>query len=164
MNQSNKKIILFRHGKSRWDTGVSDFERDLAQNGIERSRKSAKALSEIPDLKIDCWYSSPARRAAVTAEITSSYFSEETKINFDQKLYTFSFFDLLRFVKSLDNNCNTAIFFGHNEAYTEFANRMGNIYLKNLPTSGVAIIEFETSDWSEIEKGKTLKIIKPKKL
>jgi len=159
-----KKIILFRHGKSSWESGVSDFERDLAQNGVRRTHKSAKELSRILDFKIDAWYSSPARRAERTATIAASYFSEEPKINLDQKLYTFSYFDLLKFVKSLDDSCQSAIFFGHNEAYTEFANRMGNVFLNNLPTSGVVIIEFSTDQWKNIEKGKTLKVIKPKEL
>ncbi|MBW7871596.1 MAG: histidine phosphatase family protein [Flavobacteriia bacterium] len=159
-----KKIILFRHGKSSWDSGVSDFERDLAQNGVRRTHKSAKELSRILEFKIDAWYSSPARRAERTASIAASYFPENPKINLDQKLYTFSYFDLLKFVKALDNTYKSTIFFGHNEAYTEFANRMGDVFLNNLPTSGVVIIEFDTDRWEDIEKGKTLKVIKPKEL
>lgn len=159
-----KRIILFRHGKSRWDSGVSDFERNLAPVGIEKTHKSAKELSGILDFKIDVWYSSPAKRAERTAEIAASYFPKPSEIHYDQSLYTFSFFDLLKFIKNLAHKNQSAIFFGHNEAYTEFANRMGNIYLDNLPTSGVVIIEFEAKHWSEIEKGKTLKIIKPKEL
>lgn len=159
-----KHLILFRHGKSRWDSGVSDFERDLAQNGIERTHKSAKALIKTLDFDIDTWYSSPARRAERTARIASSYFEYEPNIHYDQKLYTFSFFDLLKFIKNIDNHYQSAIFFGHNEAYTEFVNRMGDRYLENLPTSGVAVFEFETDDWAALEKGKTLNIIKPKEL
>lgn len=159
-----KKIILFRHGKSSWESGVSDFERDLAQTGVRRTHKSAKELNRILDFKIDVWYSSPARRAERTASIAASYFPENPVINLDQKLYTFSYFDLLKFVKALEDSSRSAIFFGHNEAYTEFANRMGDVFLNNLPTSGVVIIEFDTDQWENIEKGKTLKVIKPKEL
>lgn len=159
-----KHLILFRHGKSRWDSGVSDFERDLAQNGIERTHKSAKELVNKLNFDIDIWYSSPARRAERTASIAASYFEERPEIHFDQRLYTFSFFDLLKFIKSVDNQHQSAIFFGHNEAFTGFTNRMGDRYLDNLPTSGVAVFEFETDDWAKLEKGKTLNIIKPKEL
>lgn len=159
-----KKIILFRHGKSLWETGVSDFDRDISFIGEERTEKSANELLRQLDFEIDIWFSSPAKRARRTAEITASKFNNPIDINYDEKLYTFSFFDLLRFIKNLDNEYQTAIFFGHNEAFTEFTNRMGNDFQNNLPTSGVAIMAFDTNDWQALEKGKTISIIKPKKL
>jgi|26BtaG_2_1085354.scaffolds.fasta_scaffold00202_24 phosphohistidine phosphatase len=159
-----KKLILFRHGKSLWDTGVSDFDRDLSFIGIERTHKSAKELVDRIDFDIDVWYSSPALRAKRTAELTSEYFTKKPEIILDETLYTFSFFDLLKFIKNLNNSTNSAMFFGHNEAYTELINRMGDKYLKNLPTSGVAILEFDVKNWNEIEKGRLSEIIKPKEL
>lgn len=159
-----KKLILFRHGKSLWDTGVSDFDRDLSFIGIERTHKSAKELVDRIDFDIDVWYSSPALRAKRTAELTSEYFTKKPEIILDETLYTFSFFDLLKFIKNLNNSTNSAMFFGHNEAFTELINRMGDKYLKNLPTSGVAILEFDVKNWNEIEKGRLSEIIKPKEL
>lgn len=159
-----KKLVLFRHAKSRWDMVVSDIQRDLEEIGIERTEKSAKALAEIPDLKIDAWFSSPAVRARKTAEIAAKYFSQKPEIQILENLYTFSYFDLLKEVKKIDDQIQTAIIFGHNEAFTEFVNRMGNTYLYNLPTSGIALISFESHSWKEIERGETLSIIKPKKL
>lgn len=159
-----KRLILFRHGKSLWETGVSDFDRELSFVGIERTEKSAKELVKNLNFKLDVWYSSPAERARKTAELTAKHFKEKPEINLDERLYTFSFFDLLKFIKNLDNSTNSAIFFGHNEAYTEFVNRMGDNFQRNLPTSGVAIFEFDVKNWSEIEKGKIIRIIKPKEL
>lgn len=164
LSESMKRIVLFRHGKSLWETGVSDFERDVSFIGEERTEKAAKELLKQLDFKIDVCYSSPAKRARNTAEMAMDQFPQPLEINYDESLYTFAFFDLLRFVKNLDNSYDSAIFFGHNEAYTEFVNRMGDEYLKNLPTSGVAILEFNTDNWQEIDKGKTITIIKPKKL
>ena len=159
-----KKIILFRHAKSRWDMGVSDLKRDLEEIGIDRTEKSAAYLSSIPDLKIDAWFTSPAVRAKKTAKLAVQQFKENPEIQVLENLYTFSFFDLLKEVKKLDDSIQTAILFGHNEAFTEFANRMGNEYLYNLPTSGIAILSFDTDHWKEIERGETQSIIKPKKL
>ena len=159
-----KKLILFRHAKSRWDMGVSDLNRDLEEVGIERTKKSAAKLSAVPDLKIDAWFSSPAVRARKTAELAVKHFQGNPEIHILENLYTFSFFDLLKEVKKLDDTIQTAILFGHNEAFTEFVNRMGNEYLYNLPTSGIAILSFQSNHWKEIEKGETLTIIKPKKL
>lgn len=159
-----KNLILFRHGKSLWETGVSDFERDLNFIGIDRTHKSAKELQKKLNFEVDAWFSSPAQRARKTAEIAGEYFSTRPEITFDEKLYTFSFFDLLKFIKTIDNSIGSALFFGHNEAYTEFVNRMSNQYIDNLPTSGIAVFSFPISDWKEIEKGELIHLIKPKNL
>lgn len=159
-----KQIILFRHAKSSWDFGVNDRERDLEQIGVERTIKSAKKLSETLPFQPDKWFSSPAVRARKTAGIAKEYFIGQPEIEIIENLYTFSFFDLLKEVKKFDNNLNSVIVFGHNEAFTEFVNRMGSQYLENLPTSGVAWIQFETESWSSIEKGNTRLILKPKHL
>ena len=158
-----KRIILFRHGKSGWGLPVSDIDRDLEKSGKIRTRKSAEALKKKINFEIDAWFSSPATRARKTAEITAGYFNQN-KIEINDSFYTFSFFDLLKEIKKLDNGFNTVIVFGHNEAFTEFVNRMGSQYIENLPTSGVAIIEFATDEWNEIKKGETQLIIKPKNL
>ena len=158
-----KNIILFRHGKSSWDMQVADMARDLEKSGVERTKKSAKALSEYLNFKPDAWFSSPATRARKTAEISAQFFNNPP-IEFDDKLYTFSFFDLLKFIKNLDNSFQSPIFFGHNEAFTEFVNRMGHKYLENLPTSGVAVLSFDINNWTDISKGTTQLILKPKEL
>lgn len=159
-----KKLIIFRHGKSNWDVGVSDRERDLEEIGIERTQKSAQELVKRIDFNLKNWYSSPAKRAFKTAEIASTFFTQKPNLQIDENLYTFSFFDLLKVIKNFDSTMEDAIIFGHNEAFTEFINRMGNTYLENLPTSGVALIEFDQNQWTEIENGKTKWIIKPNKL
>ncbi len=159
-----KKLILFRHAKSRWDMGVNDPERDLEEVGIERTQKSATELKSILNFEIEIWLSSPAVRAYKTANLVADHFSKKPEIKIIENLYTFSFFDLLKEVKKIDDQFQTAILFGHNEAFTEFANRMGSQYLYNLPTSGIAILEFKSDSWNEIERGETLNIIKPKKL
>lgn len=159
-----KRIILFRHGKSLWETGVSDFERDLSFVGVKRTQKSFTALKNHLDFDIDIWYSSPAQRARKTAEMTAEFFGKNTVIHFEDQLYTFSFFDLLKFIKNLDNQHQNVILFGHNEAFTEFVNRMSHQYLENLPTSGVAILRFEANDWQKLEKANDTFIIKPKEL
>jgi len=159
-----KKLILFRHGKSRWDEPVNDRKRDLEPDGIERTKKSARELAAQLDFMPEKWFSSSALRAKRTAEIAVAYFSNPTKIEIIENLYTFSFFDLLKTIKTFSDDFNSAVLFGHNEAFTEFASRMGGQYIEHLPTSGVVWLEFETDKWHEIDKGKTQLILKPKQL
>lgn len=159
-----KRIILFRHGKSEWKPGIADFDRDLKPKGIKRTKKSAKELAKISDLSIDAWYSSPARRAEKTAIITSKFFKPKPEIRLNHDLYGLDCRDLISFVKGFDNSFQTIIIFGHNEAFTEFVNRMGDQEIENLPTSGVAILDFDVSNWLAIGKGKTVRVIIPKEL
>lgn len=160
-----KQLILFRHAKSSWNLPVHDLERDLLSIGIERTHASAKYLKSILTNNPQKWWTSPAQRALKTAEIASIYFDvKPSQIEINDSLYTFSFFDLLKAVKKLPNEFESAIIFGHNEAFTEFVNRMGDQYIENLPTSGIAIINFDAQSWNQIQKGKTKKIIKPKDL
>lgn len=159
-----KQLILFRHAKSRWDQMVNDRERDLEQSGIERTIKSSEKLSESLSFAPEKWFSSPATRARKTAQIAAAYFPNGPEIEIIENLYTFSLFDLLKEIKKFENNYDSAVIFGHNEAFTEFVNRMGDQYLDHLPTSGIALLQFDTDSWNKIEKGKTKLIIKPKQL
>lgn len=158
-----KKLILFRHGKSRWDA-PNDRERDLETRGVERTQKSAKVLISKLDFAPQKCFSSPALRARKTAEEAINNFSQNIEIQLNENLYTFSFFDLLKEIKKFGEDFDSAILFGHNEAFTEFANRMGDVYLEHLPTSGAVWLEFDAKNWKEIEKGKTRLIIKPKEI
>lgn len=159
-----KQLILFRHAKSSWDFDVNDRERDLEQIGVERTIKSAEKMQELLTEQPQKWFSSPAVRARKTAGIAREYYADKPEIEIIENLYTFAFFDLLKEVKKFDDNLDSVIVFGHNEAFTEFVNRMGNQYIENLPTSGVACIRFDTESWKNIEKGMTRFIIKPKHL
>ena len=45
---------------------------------------------------------------------------------------------------------------------TNFVNTYGYIYVDNLPTSGLVVIEFDA--WEDLKSGRTIEIIIPKNL
>ena len=53
---------------------------------------------------------------------------------------------------------------GHNPGLTNTINLLTNISLDNLPTSGIVIIEFNISNWNEVQPklGKAIWIKFPK--
>lgn len=81
-----------------------------------------------------------------------------------QDLYDFEGKDVLNFLKGVDNEFTTVMIFGHNYAFTNLVNQLGSKYIDNLPTTGLAIIEFNTEDWNHLGKGKTITIVAPKEL
>ena len=159
-----KKLILFRHGKSRWDENVSDQFRSLNEKGISRTQLSAKKLNELLDFEPQHIYSSVATRAKQTSSIAKSIIFPGKEILLDKELYTFSHKALKNWIKSLDNSIDHAIIFGHNPAFTDIAYDFGSEFILNVPTAGVVWIEFEEDEWSKITKGKTKHIIFPKEL
>ena len=159
-----KNLILVRHGKSSWETPLSDIDRPLNKRGISDAHLVfSNVKSFIPESYL-IW-SSTAKRASETALIfaqSNSYPIES--ILFDHRLYTFDEDQLEKVIKSCNDCYNNVILFGHNAAITNFVNKFGSIFIENVSTSGFVSLEFEAKSWQEIKKGITKKIIFPKDL
>jgi phosphohistidine phosphatase len=159
-----KNLILIRHAKSSWNERVSDKERNLT----ERGKNDAALVSlNIFDFLNDNFliFSSNARRAVETATIFASNFSfPVNEIILKEDLYTFDENQLEKSIKSLNNDFENVILFGHNAAITNFVNKFGDRFIENVPTSGLVWIKFECEDWKLLKKGKIKKIVFPRDL
>jgi len=157
-----KKIIIVRHAKSSWEEQVDDHSRDLTARGlrdVELVSLEFKKLQEIPDLVI----SSTAKRAKMTADIFKQNLNL-SPICLNKDLYDFSGDSLVDTIKQVNMNIDKLMVFGHNHALTNFVNSYGDIYIDNVPTSGLVIIDFQIESWEYIKIGQTVKIIFPRDL
>lgn len=156
-----KNLILIRHSKSSWEIPIKDIDRPLSRRGIGDAHLiSSKIIDYLP--KSFVVWSSYAKRAKETAVILSQNLNIPLDtIVFKQDLYTFDAEDLEKEIKKCENNFDNLILFGHNDAITKFVNKFGNLFIKNVPTSGVVSLQFNTEDWKQLKKGKTLKTIFP---
>ncbi|MFI2742903.1 SixA phosphatase family protein [Zhouia sp. PK063] len=161
-----KRLTIVRHAKSSWDYQVSDRNRPLLERGISDAQLVASFLSKNQTLfthaKI---FVSTANRALHTCTIfceTMNLAVSEVKIT--KELYEFSSESVMAFVKSLPDELENVMIFGHNPAFTSVCNTFGNREIDNLPTAGVAVIDFESNTWRNIHKGKTILTIFPKQL
>lgn len=159
-----KNLILVRHAKSSWEAPLKDIDRTLNQRGIADAHLVSTNCSKfLPSVYI-IW-SSLAKRASETAVIfAQNILYPIESIVFKQELYTFDENKLERVIKSCSNDFESVILFGHNEAITNFVNKFGDTYIDNVPTSGFVSLQFDTTDWEKIDKGRIKKIIFPKKL
>ncbi len=82
----------------------------------------------------------------------------------NEDLYTFDENQLEKVIKSLNNDLENVIVFGHNAALTNFVNKFGDIFIENVPTSGLIWIKFNNPKWSLLKKGKIQKILFPRDL
>jgi phosphohistidine phosphatase len=157
-----KNLILIRHAKSSWEAPLIDKDRPLNKRGIlDAHNVSSKIAGDLP--KTFIIWSSTAKRALETAMIfTQNMLCPVESIVFKDELYTFDHRRLEEIVKSCNNDYDSVILFGHNEAITDFVNKFGDNYIDNVPTSGFVSIGFETNSWENIGKGTILRTIFPK--
>ena len=159
-----KTIIFVRHGKSSWDYRVDDKDRPLKERGINDAHLVANQLKRM-GLTIDCCFSSPANRALHTCMIfLRNLHFDFTRFQVSHQLYDFSGESVLNFLKSLNDDYSTVMIFGHNYAFTSLVNMLGDEYIDNVPTSGMAILEMNAEYWQDLKKGTTKQITFPKEL
>lgn len=155
---------MIRHAKSSWEVPVSDEKRPLSQRGVNDAHLVAEHISDILPNRFMVW-SSPAKRAWHTSVIFSQVLNiPEELVVIKEDLYTFDVKKLFQIIKNCKNEYPNLILFGHNNAITDFVNKFGNKSIDNVPTSGVVVIEFDTEDWNDIDKGSIVKTIFPKEL
>ena len=85
-------------------------------------------------------------------------------LSVDHQLYDFGGQQVSQFIKSLDDNYQNVMIFGHNHAFTSISNIFGNKFIDNVPTCGLVMIEFDTISWKTIDKGHTKLTLFPKEL
>jgi len=157
-----KTIIFVRHGKSSWDYQVKDQDRPLKERGIADAHLVAGQLKK-KGLEIDRCFSSPANRALHTCMIFLRTLNFDfNKFQVSTQLYDFSGESVLTFLKGLDDSFSSVMLFGHNYAFTTMVNMLGDRYIENVPTAGMAILEVEK--WQDLKTGRTKQITFPKEL
>lgn len=145
-----KTVILVRHAKSSWDSGVaSDFDRPLNDRGKHDAPMMAKRLASR-DLKIDAFISSPAKRAKKTAEEFAEVFGvKEKNIILEPELYHAGINAFSSVIANADDSFKTIAIFSHNPGITEFANTLTEHVLANMPTTGIFAVNSNAESWKE---------------
>ena len=149
-----KKLYLVRHAKSSWDDySLMDEERPLN----ERGKRDAPVMAQLirdrhPGIQL--LVSSPAKRAYDTAKIFRQALDLDKKhLVKDERLYLASPSTIFSVVQKIDNKMDKVALFGHNPGLTDFLNRFSNGFVDNVPTCGVAGVDFDVENWSEIDQG-----------
>lgn len=142
-----KKLILVRHAKSDWPEETNDFDRPLADKGLQDALKMSKFLKNN-SITIDYLVSSPALRALDTCKI----FNQTYRLNYvtNEQLYNPSENNFNSVIYDLNDEVNSAALFSHNNGISNFANSISdNIF--HFPTCGVAGFEIDCESWSQFD-------------
>lgn len=150
-----KELIIIRHAKSSWDSGVeSDFYRPLQQKGIIRAFETFNELAKKlkrPDSVI----SSPAIRAYSTACIFCSSFDIDLKsIQLEGKFYESSVSEILSVISNQKNTVNSLVIIGHNYDFSFLVNELSETQINYLKTAAYVCLSFKIEEWKDILKTK----------
>ena len=148
-----KTLMIVRHGKSDWDfQSVKDIDRTLKERGIRDGYDMAGRLLDkdlIPDLII----SSTANRAFHSALIFSRVLNlDGDTIIPDKMLYLADVEDILAVIYGCNDSIDKLMIFGHNPGFTDLVNYLSTLNVMNVPTTGVAVLEFNIDSWTKIDK------------
>lgn len=112
------RLILLRHAKSDWDSGVpGDFDRPLAPRGRKDAPRMGKWMRDngiIPDLVL-C---SPAARARETLAAANDELGVG-HIVYEDGIYGASRGDLLGLIEQYSRRCGNLMITGHNPGLDE---------------------------------------------
>lgn len=158
-----KTLYLLRHAKSSWDNeSLSDFERPLNDVGHRTAPLMGKVLADrgyIPSVIV----SSPAERAARTAELVKEAAGLNVSIRLDDRIYEASPNSLRTVVSEFDDNHESVILVGHNPGMEGLIRYLTG-EMQPMPTASLAVIELNIGSWNEVdaESGKLVEVVRPK--
>lgn len=146
-----KTLLLTRHAKSSWDDpALPDFDRPLNKRGKHDAPRMGKWLAKqdiIPSRII----SSPARRARNTAKVFAKALAFPVeKIRYEDSLYGADCQQLLMLIRQISDHHDRILLVGHNPGITDAVNNLTDADVANVPTCGVAVIEFTANSWEEV--------------
>ena len=144
-----KKLIIIRHSKSSWkDLSLGDFHRPLNKRGKTDGPIMANFLSSKIN-KICFLHSSSSVRTFETSKFFI-YRIKFDQIKYDDSLYHSSSFSILNLIRNYSDNFSSVAIIAHNPGLTNLINELTNIYIDNLPTTGIAEIDFNCLKWNDI--------------
>lgn len=144
-----KTLVLCRHAKSDWPTGVDDINRPLKDRGITDANNLGSLLKSH-DFAPDLIVSSPARRALTTAQLIAEQLEYKPDIHIETPVYFGGLPDLISVIESLPKEANTVMIFGHNPTMEQAVRYFQKSQQQfEMPTSGMACFENYADNWAD---------------
>ena len=166
-----RELLVLRHGKSDWKTGVRDFDRPLAPRGRRATRRIGRLLAErrlLPDFVV----SSPALRARQSAERVCRFAGvERLRIEWEPAIYEADLDTLLEVLSLVPPRAARVMIVGHNPGFDELVRYLGAGTLAQwealnlMPTAALAHLEMPDS-WTGLRRGagSCLELVRPRDL
>ena len=162
-----KKLFIVRHAKSSWDfPELDDHDRPLNKRGKRNAPEMGQRLAKR-NVRLDAMITSPAKRAAGTARRIAEEISfPKSKIQSEPLLYHGSVRSIIDLIRSTGDHIDKLMIFGHNPGFTDLTNHLTGSDIYNIPTCGIAEIDFDAASWQEVgeNSGKLITFDYPKNM
>ena len=140
-------LVVLRHAKSDWSTGLDDRHRPLADRGRRQAPEVGRWLAEhgpAPDHVVV----SPAVRARSTWELVAAELPGTPSAHVVDAVYDASLDELLSVVAGLPETARTGLLVGHNPGLEELVEHLVGEPVR-LPTSALALVDVR-GPWSGV--------------
>lgn len=159
-----KRLILFRHGKSDWETNAAtDHARPLAKRGIKAARTMGTVLATAGQLPQQVVTSS-AVRARTTVELAAIAGQWQCPVRVTDDLYEASCEQVLDVIHQIPEAIGTLLLAGHEPTWSQLTARLVGGGLVRVPTAAMVRIDFEAGGWSQVTwgSGQLIWLLQPK--
>jgi phosphohistidine phosphatase len=153
-----RELLLLRHGKSDWETGLDDYHRPLKDRGKRGAQRVGVWLAQqkmLPDLIV----TSPAERALVTAQKTCKAMGcGDQGIHEDKRIYAAGLDALIEVLGDCPRDTARVMLVGHNPGLEELLVWLAGEAVpatddgKLLPTATLARLQMP-ADWRALQAG-----------
>ncbi len=155
-----RKLILVRHSKSAYPSGVADFDRPLNERGQRDALALAEYLTRLISGDATVMVSAANRTRQTWAHVSKSVAITGDAV-FERRIYEADREALIEVIREAKNEVRELVMIGHSPGLEELglflssgngdAKLQGEVAEK-FPTSGVLVLEV-SEEWSNLEIG-----------
>ncbi|MFN3853963.1 MAG: SixA phosphatase family protein [Phreatobacter sp.] len=154
-----RRLILLRHTKSDWPTGLRDIDRPLAARGRRAAPLMGRVLVErglIPDRVLV----STARRTGETWALARAGHPELPEGIGEPRIYEAPAFLLANVIRETPDTVRTLLLVGHNPGMEDLASQLVGSgdeqararLARKYPTGGLAVIGLDLASWRDLAR------------
>jgi len=141
---------------------LDDHDRPLNVRGKRDAPIMAQVLVKL-GVHLDLCMTSPAKRAKATAKFFRLGLGiPRESMEVKRELYHASANQIRTVIRTRDAQVDTMAVFGHNPGMTDFVNEYTDGQVDNIPTCGIAQIEYDVDHWRDIKEGVLVNFYYPK--
>lgn len=150
-----RTLVVMRHAKSSWDTGLPDFERPLSRRGAKDAAAAGRILAGY---RLGCVLSSTSTRTRQTWAGATNGGAACLDVRFTDALYHAWTDEVLVEMGSIPDEVGVAMILGHaptmESVVTWLAapSELVEQVKAHFPTTAMAVLEFE-GHWDALERG-----------
>ena len=152
-----KTISIVRHAKAeKPELYPGDFERPLTTRGHKDAERMATLLARL-EPAVDLLLSSPAARAAQTADRFAAILGYANAVTWEEGIYLASAETLLALLRNAPDEATHLLLIGHNPGLEEVVAGLcagaADSGVLTLPTAALAQLEVDITRWGQLRWG-----------